>query len=225
MRKEAIENVEIVEPPIGELTKQRGSFFKKTLLTGCGCVVFLIALALIMLKIFLGSGPETVKNVPANFPEDIPVYEKDAIQRITRIPGKYKKRSMEVAAVFPKVILSPLLLQLRHESASTSSEFINKNFWKLLTAPVGDARDSVQIEWANMDAEPGFIASYYRKELGKKGYTVSPVASENGIYRLTFEKDNGISGALYAEGDESNRPGTDYASLTINIPVNPSSTN
>ncbi len=221
MRKPVIDDIEIVEPPVGELSKQRNSL-KKTCLTGCGCVIFLVAVILVLIRLFIGSGPTTIKVLPNNFPDGIPVYEKDSIEAITSISGTYKNRSMEIAAFFPKVILSPLLLRLHPDTTASSSEgFIaaNKDFWTLLTTPVGDARDTIQIEWINLDAEPSFVASYYKKELTKKGYTVSEILSVSGTYEITFDGEGGVGGALLSKGAEEERPGTDYASLTVNFPA------
>lgn len=220
MRKPVLDNIEIVEPPIGELTRSNSSL-KKTCLAGCGCVIFLLIGALVGLRLFVGSGPTTVKTLPDSFPANIPIYEKDSIDRMTYISGTYKNRSIEIAAFFPKIILSPLLLQLRHEA--TSSNFglpiTNKSFWSLLSAPVGDSRDTIQIEWANMDAEPSFVISYYRKELSKSGYQIDDTVKNPGSYEFTFEDTaNGVSGSLFTQGKEEDHPGTDYASLTVNIP-------
>ena len=220
MRKSDIDDIEIVEPPVGELTKQRNSL-KKTCLTGCGCVIFLIVAVAVAVKLFIGAGPAVVKKLPENFPNNITVYEKDSIDVITYIRGTYKNRSMEIAAFFPKVILSPLLLQLHPDTTVSSSEgsiSANKNFWTLLTTPVGDSRDTVQIDWKNLDAEPSFIVSYYKKELSKKGYDVSEISRDNSNYQITFENSDNIAGTLITAGKEEERPGTDYATLTVNIP-------
>lgn len=219
MRKNALDNVEIVEPPIGELTKQTGSV-KRTFLTGCGCVIFLLIFLIIGVKIFVGPGPKEIKLLPKNFPESIPVYEKDSIESVTFISGKYKNRSIEIAAFFPKIILSPMLLKVRNETEKEAGGFLitNKNFWKLLTTPVGDSRDTVQIQWENMDADPNFIISYYKKELDKKNFTVSNVMKINNSFQITFEDPKGISGTLYAEEAEDHSK-TSYAFLTVNIPL------
>lgn len=224
MRKNAIDNVEIVEPPIGELTKQR-SGFKRACFTGCGCVVLLIILAIIGIRLFMGPGPQTVKNVPGNFPADIPVYDKDNIDSITVISGKYKNRGIEIAAFFPKVILSPLLISLNkdnNDSASTTAFAREagtlKNLWKVITAPVGDNRDTVQIEWKSLNAEPGFVISYYKKELTKNGFQIDVESSGRGTKQFSFSRADGINGSLLAEGDAEKRPGTDYAILTVNLP-------
>ena len=220
MRKPVIENIEIIEPPIGELTKQRSSL-KKTCLTGCGCVIFLFLGGLLGLRFFVGSGPSTLKKVPDNFPTAIPIYEKDSIEKITFISGTYKNRSIEIAAFFPKVILYPMLLQLKRDSSASSSEgFIsaNRNFWNLLTTPVGDSRDTIQIEWKSVDAEPGFIISYYRKELDKQNYTLSEVMQNGNILQFDFQSNDGINGTLMTDTNLEDHPGTDYAALTVNIP-------
>ena len=221
MAKNVIDNVEIVEPPIGELSKQHSSF-KRTCLTGCGCVIFLFMLIAGGIKLFIGSGPSTIKTLPDNFPSSIPVYEKDNIDQITFIAGKYKNRSLEIAALFPKVILSPILLSLGHPTPNASSTNLvdsNKSLWKIITTPVGDARDTVQIEWRNMDAEPSFVEAYYKKELSKKNYTISDESIGNGQYQFNFNREDGLSGTFFSEGLEDQHPGTDYASLTINLPV------
>lgn len=218
MRKPVLDNIEIVEPPIGELTKTNSSL-KKTCLAGCGCVIFLLIGAVVGLRLFVGSGPTVIKTLPDSFPADIPIYEKDSIDRMTFISGTYKNRSIEIASIFPKIILSPLLLQLRHEATSTNLGLIgNKSFWNLLSAPVGDARDTVQIDWSNLDAEPSFVISYYRKELAKSGYQVDDTVKNPDSYEFNFNNEKGVSGSLFAQGKEEVRPGTDYASLTVNIP-------
>ena len=219
MRKPVIENIEIIEPPIGELTRQRSSL-KKTCLTGCGCLIFLIVGGLIAIRLIVGSGPSVIKKLPDNFPSGIPVYEKDSIEKMTFISGKYKSRSIEIAALFPKVILSPLLLNTDRELSTTTQGFAasSRNLWRLISTPVADPRDTIQIEWANIDAEPGFVISYYRNELGKKNFTLSEVAQEGNSLRFTFENNDGVSGSVFTEANSEDRPGTDYASLIVNLP-------
>lgn len=218
MRKPVIDDVEIIEPPIGELTKQKSSL-KRTALSGCGCVVFLIILALVGLRLYVGAGPTTISALPPEFPSGIPIYEKDSIKHMTFISGTYKNRSIEIAAFFPKIILSPLLLQLRHENSDNPAfPIMSKSFWSLITTPVGDSRDTVQIEWTNMDADPGFVISYYRKELEKSGYQLEDTLKENHTRQFNFFNDKGVGGTMYVRSDDTDHPGTDYAALTVNIP-------
>lgn len=228
MSKNKLDTVEIVEPPLGELTKKRSSF-KRTCFTGCGCLLLLLVAAVVAFRVAVGTGPTTLSAVPKNFPNDIPIYDKDTIDQITFISGRYKNRSMEIAAFFPKVILSSLLLTIQHneqpkpQPGDSASAMSLKRLWSILTAPVGDARDTVQIEWKNMDAEPSFVSSYYKKELLKKGYTIDEEKENRGTYTFSFSQ-NAISGALLAQGQEERQPGTDYAVLTVNFSSAPSST-
>lgn len=220
MRKPVIENIEIVEPPVGELSRQQGSF-KKTCLTGCGCVIFLVIAAVGALRFFIGAGPSTLSKLPANFPTTIPVYEKDSIENITYISGVYKHRSTEIAAFFPKVILSPMLMHLQRDTSSTSSGFMaaNRNFWTVLTTPVSDSRDTIIIKWANIESEPEFIISYYRKELNKNNYELSETEKSDSSLHFSFQGENGVSGTLLVEAGNLESSGTSYAALTINLPT------
>ncbi len=226
MRRDIIDNVKVVEPPLQELGKRHSSF-KRTCFTGCGCVLIFLIGAIVAVKLAVGPGPKTLRSVPDNFPKNIPVYDKDTIERITYISGQYKNRGMEIAAFFPKVILSPLLLTLNKDGseppASATSTVLEKQaatlrrVWQLIVTPVGDHRDTIQIEWRNMDAEPSFVFSYYKNELRKKGYKIDAESEGRGTRQFSFSHADGTSGALYVKSEEEVRPGTDYAALTVNL--------
>jgi len=216
-----INNVEIVEPPIGELTKKYSAFsaIKRTCFTGCGCLVVLIIGITIFLRLALGSGPQTLKKIPDNFPTDIPIYDVDNTEQITFVSGKYKNRGIEIAAFFPKIILSPLFLTLNKDeqnTADTGKLTSVKNLWKIISAPVSDHRDTVQIEWRNLDAEPSFIINYYKTELNKNDYKIDVESEGQAVRQFSFSKDT-ITGSIYVQGDDTLKPGTDYVVLTVNL--------
>ncbi len=214
-----INNVEIVEPPIGELTKKYSAFsaIKRACVTGCGCLVLLIIGIIIFIRVAMGSGPQTLKSVPDNFPTDIPLYDQNNIDQITFISGKYKNRGIEIAAIFPKIILSPLLLTLDKNSqnnGNTDKLTSITNLWKMISAPVSDHRDTVQIEWRNLDADPFFIIGYYKTELKKSSYNIDVESEGEGIQQFSFSKDN-ITGSMYVQGPAGK--GAEYAVLTVNL--------
>lgn len=216
-----INNVEIVEPPIGELTKRYSAFstIKRACFTGCGCLVVLIIGITVFLRLALGSGPQTLKKIPDNFPADIPVYDDHNIEQITFVSGKYKNRGIEIAAFFPKIILSPLFLTLNKNNQNTDSAdklASVKNLWQIISAPVSDHRDTVQIEWRNLDAEPSFIINYYKTELKKKDYNIDVESEGQAVRQFSFSK-NTITGSIYVQGDDTVKPGTDYVVLTVNL--------
>lgn len=226
MPRNPIASVEIVEPPIGELTKKQSSF-KRTCFTGCIFIVIFIVFLIVGIRFLIGDGPETVKTVPAEFPTAIPVYDKDAIERITYVPGKYKYRSTEIAAFFPKIILSPLLLRVQDYDLATSTavgrgELSLNTLWRIISTPVSELKNTIQIEWRNIEAEPSFVFSYYRKELSKKGFVIENEVRQRTRQHFSFYNNIGISGFLVVEGDEEAKPGTDYAVLTVNIPLSTS---
>jgi hypothetical protein len=216
-----INNVEIVEPPIGELTKKYSAFstIKRTCFAGCGCLVILIIGIVIFMRLALGSGPQTLKKIPDNFPNDIPIYDIDNNEQITFVSGKYKNRGIEIAAIFPKIILSPLLLTLNkneQNTADTGKLTSVKNLWGIISAPVSDHRDTVQIEWRNLDADPGFIINYYKTELKKEDYSIDVESEGQDKYQFSFSKDT-ITGSIYAQGNGDLKSGTSYVIMTVNL--------
>ncbi len=223
-----INNVEIVEPPIGELTRKYSAFsaIKRTCLTGCGCLVLVIIGIIIFLRVALGSGPQTLKQIPDNFPADIPIYDKDNTEQITFVSGKYKNRGIEIAAFIPKIILSPLFLTLNknNQDTNTTDKLASvKNLWQIISSPVSDHRDTIQIEWRNLDAAPSFIIDYYKTELKKEDYNIDEESKGNNVQQFSFSKDN-ITGSIYVQGNEKIKSGTDYMVLTVNLGPTASST-
>lgn len=221
MSKVDLDKVQIVEPPIGELSK-KPSRIKYGCLGCVGGIILLIVGTYVAVRLAVGPGPETLSAVPASFPTDIPVYAKDNIESITFIPGRYKHRGAEIASILPKVFLAPLFLPSGTSTNQTGDERSTwagiKKIWQYVFAPVGDNRDTVQIEWRNLDAEPTFVFNYYKTELTKKDYNIDEETKSNTTKQFTFSNNQGVSGSLSAQGDEENRPGTDYAVLTVNLP-------
>lgn len=223
MRGDLIDDVKIVEPPIGELSKKNSSI-KRSCLTGCGCVFLFIIGIIITIRLIIGPGPQAIKTLPDNFPIDIPIYDKDTIEKMTFISGRYKSRGIEIAAFFPKIILSPLLLAVNHNdtatvATNTATLSLNsaKQIWKLVSTPAGDDRDTVQIEWQNMGAEPNFVITYYKNELSKKNYLIKQEINETNSKQFSFQGINGISGTLYIKSNDDKKSGTEYAVLTVNL--------
>ena len=217
--RDPTERVEIVDPPIGELTRRHRSF-ARACFTGCLFVVVFIVAGIVGVRLFLGAGPRTLTAVPATFPKDIPLYDRDAIERITFIPAQYKNRALKLSSLVPQLVLSPLLPQ-KASGGGQQSAASWKDAWQIITAPIGDNTDVVQIEWQNLQAEANFIASYYSAELRKHGYAVSDrETTQPGTGRIirnfSFQNPNGITGDLSVE-DQADTNGTDYAVLTVHI--------
>ncbi len=221
MRRDLIKDVQIKEPPLEELTRKYSTFstIKRSCLGGCGCLLFLFIILVVILKIVIGVGPQDLKSVPENFPKEIPVYDKDNIESITFISGKYKNRAIEIAAIFPKIILSPLLLALDKNTHNTPTNFnTNRAYtvgqvWNIINTPISDQRDVVTVKWGTLDAELDFVLSYYKIELNKNNFTINADSETEKIKQFSFSRGD-TSGSFYIEAGED----TDisYAMLTVN---------
>ena len=219
MRRDIIKDVEIIEPPLEEMTKKYSTFssIKRSCLGGCGCFIIFIIIIVVAFKMFLGAGPQEIKTVPPNFPIDVPVYDEENIDRITFVSGQYKNRSVEVAAIFPKLILSPLLSVVEKDevTAPKNEKESAKNIWKIISSPVSDKRNMVKIEWKNLPAEFNFVYNYYKNELTKSGYTIDAISASQTEKQFSFSQGEN-TGSFYVKIIDQNQTNTEYASLIIN---------
>lgn len=211
MAQPNIDKVEIVEPPIQELSKRHGTFAQ-----GCfmGCLFFIIlGVALILgIKFYLGKSPGRADKLPEKFPSAIQLYDRDNIEKITVIPGQYRTRSLQIASVFPRLLLSPLVNP--GDTNTTRGSDRLQQTWKLLTAPVdADDRDVVSVQWKNSAADARFIYNFYANELSKAGYTVSET---NDGYGLSFRNDT-VSGGLTITASRDKKT-TDEILLQVTYP-------
>ncbi len=209
-----LDNIEIVEPPMEELTKKRS--LKGACFTSCLFLIILTTATVVGMRFYVGPGPQTVKGVPSNFPADIPVYDKDNIEDIITISARYKERGLGVATILPKLILSPVFY---NSDNSTNSDYL-KNIWKAVSTPSNDYRDSIQIEWKNINADPSFVIAYYKKELKKKNFIIDVESEGKKIQQFSFSRADGFDGSVFAQINDDKKSGTDYMVLTINLPKN-----
>ncbi len=214
-----IDNIEIVEPPIEELSKKRHGFLK-TCLTSCLIIIILIIIGIVALKFSLGPGPKTLKKLPDNFPADVPIYDRENIETITYISGRYKNRGVEIAAFFPKIILSPLIARLAPQAEPNTDQSQNsaslKNIWRVVSTPLANQHDTVQVEWRDLDTSPAFLISYYKKELDKKKFSIDTESEGKTFRQINWSRADGISGSVYAAWTPENKSRSQYVLLTVN---------
>jgi hypothetical protein len=144
------------------------------------------------------------------FPADIPLYDRNNIEKITFVPSRYKERGIGIATLIPRIFLSPILYR-----GESPGELV-KNILSNPDAPKKKS-DTIQIEWEGLNSEPSFIASYYKKELLKKGFKIDIESTGKNIRQFSFNRDDGITGSLYAFGSAEKNPATEYLLLTVNI--------
>lgn len=208
-----INGVEIVEPPIIEL-KKRGRWMTTACLSGMGCVFLFIIGIILSIKLFIGPGPKQIKNLPENFPSEIPLYDQYNIGKITYMPGKYKQRSVELTALVPKILFSPLIFAHEPNVKETTSNII-KDVGKILTHSSDNSANIVQIEWYNIKSEYTEMLEYYKARLKKNGTIESETIGDK-FRQITFKQDSDISGTIYIEYDANNM--ISYAFLLVSLP-------
>jgi hypothetical protein len=223
--RRTIDKIEIQEPPIEELKKQR-SCLKRSCTTGCGCLMLLLIAAVLILKFTAGPKTKELKKVPENWPSEIPIYDQDNISKITFISGKDRGRAMEYVAMGPKLILSPafLILEKRFPAREEPKDgriqtdlSTWENFVRIMKEPIADHRDKIQIEWAELPAEPKFVDAFYQDALKSAGFDINISQSNEKMHQFVFTKEN-TEGVLYIT-DDAEKNGTDFVSLTVNIGI------
>ncbi len=218
MRRNNVEDIEIKEPPLQELNKKR-SCLKRSCLTGCGCILIFILVSVGIIYFAANPRKKELREVPAHFPADIPIYDKDAIHSISFVSGAERGRWIELAAYVPKVIVSPLLIALENdEPTPASSERTWEKFIRVIEEPVSDRRDYVVIEWSNVSAQPKFVDAYYQNALKKADFSLSSIIDGEGMKQFSFQKDN-VDGSFFYK-DDPKSDGTDTVVLNVRLPGN-----
>jgi hypothetical protein len=223
---QASTHINIQEPPVTELKKQR-SCIKRSCLNGCGCIGMFFFVLLLLLNMITGSGQKQVKALPTTFPEDIQLYDTQRIESIFVSKSPKKGNIAEIASIFPKVILagtyivlddhSPSTIRNYYDSIDSTSESWTKRFSTLMQVPLTSDTTQIRIIWKNLPAEPKFIQEYYTTNLSAATYTIQNIS--NTLYRreLLFEKGAYIGSILILD-DTPDIKGTDIVELHISLP-------
>jgi len=215
MSKDLIEDVQIIEPPIEELTK-KNSGFKKACFSSCLTALLLLILGIVAFRLYLGRGPHEIKTLPKNYPLTIEVYDRYNVDRVTLISQKYKNRSLRLAGLFSKIIISPTLLNLStptpQEEAGLKKQA--QELWTFINTPLGSYTDTVKIEWRNIESTTEAMMSFYKNTLAKNGFTITE--KENAGYQIIEFNQEGVDGSLYVQKNIQNDM-VSYAFLLINF--------
>ncbi|MBI2444136.1 MAG: hypothetical protein HYV42_02770 [Candidatus Magasanikbacteria bacterium] len=206
MKKPNLEKVQIVEPPIQELTKRNRPWTRGLLLGLVGLIISAAAAAL-GLRLFIGKGAVITRNPPTAFPSTIPLYDRDSISRVVFTSGVYRYRTQLIANLLPAPLHS-LFTQFFVAPALT----LDPDWPALPGYP-----DTIRIEWKNMTADPDFVFSYYEKNLTGANYTVEVTEKKGPSRKLTFKRPGGGAGMLTVEGVKR-ATFTPRATLIVQVP-------
>ena len=215
-----IDNVEIKEPPIRELNKNR-SCLKRSCFTGCLGFLALLLIFWGLLKFAATPRVKELKDIPEIVPESIPIYDEDSIERITYITAKEKSRLLEMVAIIPKVVVVPLYMNAEDYLPQDLQDVFDDGsdlegwdrFTHMVRQPLFGENDVVEVHWSELAAEPSFILAFYENELEKEHFDVTVT---KGLKQSVSFSTTTVSGRLTID-DQMGSDGTDSAILTISI--------
>lgn len=210
MRRD-VNDIQIQEPAIRELGKKR-SCVKRSCFTGCGCGIFFLIGALLLVQFALQPRSKELKDIPANFPASIPLYDAEALHSISYTSAADRSEWVKKAAGVPRALLSPILAELEKQSTSTASVWAGAREW--LENPITKEYDTLRVEWTGLTAQPAFVNEFYQSGLRKNGFTIEESANTDTIHQFAF-KNGDTNGVLYIK-DDPKKDGTDLVALTVN---------
>ncbi len=213
------DNIEIQEPPIEEIKKKK-SCLKRSCTSSMGCLFIFLLVFIFVVQFAVKPKVKNLKEVPNDFPIQIPVYDEDSIISISYVSGVQRGKTLELLGYIPKFILSPIVMALDLDIPGQEN-VVQKTTWQefyaLMKSPVTDHRDITTIEWQELQANPNFIADYYKTELKNKKFEISSERKTKNIRVFSFSSQK-ISGSLYIQDNPEER-GTDFATLTVYYPT------
>jgi len=183
------DDVVIQEPPMEEFGK-RHSCVKRTCLSGCGCILFFIIGGVFLINFAAKERIKDLKHIPETVESNIPLYDPQNVRHIQQISGKEKNKGFEIAALVPKVLISPLVITFPEKFIENPKKGDRDahiaNIKTFLQTPLGDQRDTLILEWTNLSAEPKFLVEYYQTELKKKQFQIQATGKTTSSTQLLF---------------------------------------
>lgn len=208
------ERVYIQEPPVEQL-HQRRSCFKRTCMTGCGCLIFFVIGSVFLLQLIGGPRERKVNELPADVRSSIPLYEKDALEEIRLIPGSEQGRGLQVIAYIPKLIVSPIAASLESQTTLGPDDTFLSRIKRFVQMPVTEEHDTYVITWHKLAADEDFVLDFYKQSLHESGFDTSDPIKRRGSTEYSFTK--GSTSGTVLINDTIKGAGTDEVIVTISL--------
>lgn len=219
--------VNIQEPPVSELKKQR-SCLKRSCTSGCGCIVLFFVGILVLLNLLTGSGFKEVKDVPDTFPEGIELYEMERIDSISVSDKPVRGGVANAIAIVPKAFLASTYLMLGDSSPGMIGSYYDTvtfeaesnwhRFWRLMKEPLTPESEQIELVWRDLPAEPRFIQEFYTTTFESNAYDITVTANTAARRQIMFEHNEYIGSVLIRDNTPDIK-GTDFVQFTISLPL------
>ena len=225
---QANKKVEVKDPAVKELQEDR-SCLRRSCTKGCFFIVVLFVIFLGILKFTASSHIKTVEKIPNNFPQEVPIYDEDNIEKIILSSENNNSFLSKSAKIIPKFLIVSTYLALGKNSPKELENYLqisNKvqkqgkisQFMYLMKTPTKEQKDRIKIYWKNLQADPDYLSDFYITNLENKGFSVNKSKEDINKTRITFNKDN-VVGNVYIE-DKNTQQNTHKMILTVIIPPN-----
>lgn len=218
-----VDTVEIQEPPIESINKKH-SCVRRSCVTGCGCLLFLVLGAAALVIWSSKPNIETYQRPPEIIPADLPLYDSDNINTIVYTAGRKPQPLLDGAVIGAKIIMSPALYAWQKFAPESLLPAERRNpdiadvpwqdaFYDIITSRPAPITDQVVIEWQGLPATVSFITDYYTKELKKKRFTITESVGNDTNRTILFSR-YPVQGRIEITNN-ADTPGTDAVRMTL----------
>jgi hypothetical protein len=125
------------------------SRWRSCLLTAVIAIFAVILAAIIAVRFFAGSGPKTVKAIPANFPASLVLYRPENVKSIVYYPASEKSKPLSFA------LLPIQMLSGASPEAKQLADHVEKGVNTFTQT------DTVSLTWLNVRAKPDDVLRFY----------------------------------------------------------------
>ena len=177
------------------------------------CLGFLAIFVLIFFgaRLFWGSGPTTVKQLPDQFPAQLVIFRPEEAKEILYYPGKSKTAATKIVTV-PLDWIANVIGGSATSSVRTVGNAISAQVRRL------EGRDSVTIRWEYLPVSRDEILRYYAGALRQAGLS-SQTTNPNGTWDVHLTGSNAIMAFDLIVSDDPGKVGIDAMVIVVDYPA------
>ena len=192
-----------------------------------GCLIIVLAIIFFMvfltIKMFIGPVIHTVDSLPADFPQEVAIYQLDQAKIKIQTP-EAKEKILKIIESTPNWLLTPFLNYLSTNVKTQLADNFNNQIHVPQDLSVDELKKSLQsnnlkqaqtvsLSWKDINKSKEELASYYKKQLGENNFQVKENLSDYQI-DLGFWK-NDVFGVISLE-DSFQKDGQSVMDMTVN---------